>query len=87
VLVRGFRQTGRASFVGLTPDQLLLEAATPRGATPCSGDPGSLQFLGDTDIEVSLMHGGDDSCKGTVAAQRLDTQAEQAFLAPYLPAR
>jgi hypothetical protein len=84
--IPGYRKTGRATFVGLTDVWLELTLSTdvlPRGAAPCAGDSGSPQFLGGSNIQVSVYHTA-AGCYGTGYAQRLDTPAEQAFLAPFL---
>ncbi len=82
--VPGYRKTGRASFVNVTAVWLELTLTTdalPRSAAFGAGDSGSPQFLGGSNIQVSVGHTGAD---GIAYAQRLDTAAEQAFLAPFL---
>ena len=59
----------------------------PRSGALCYGDSGSPQFLGSSNIQVSLMHDVPGACSGTSHNQRLDTSAERRFLAPYLSAR
>lgn len=86
--VPGYRKTGRASFAGLTAHWLELTdsstAAVPHDGALCTGDSGSPQFLGGSDIEVSLLHESDAACNGTSLSQRLDTPTARAFLAPIL---
>jgi hypothetical protein len=87
--VVGYRKTGRVSFVDASDVWLELSQDTdalPRSATPCAGDSGSPLFLGGSDVQVATYHTA-EGCYGTGYAQRLDTPAEQAFLAPYLPGR
>ncbi len=89
--VPGYRKTGRASFVGLTNVWLevsQMSGGLPRSAAPCEGDSGGPLFLGGSDVQVAVFHTFSGSpCGETGYAQRLDTPAEQAFLAPYLPTR
>ncbi len=87
--VAGYRQRGRASIVDVAEGWLVLTQSTdalPRSAAPCAGDSGSPQFLGGSNIQVSVYHTA-SACQGIGYAQRLDTPSEQAFLAPYLPGR
>ena len=51
--------------------------ALPRSAAPCAGDSGSPQFLGGSNIQVSVYHTA-SACQGIGYAQRLDTPSEQA---------
>jgi hypothetical protein len=84
--IPGYRKTGRASFVDANEVWLELSQDTtllPRSASPCAGDSGSPQFLGASNIQVSVYHTA-AGCYGTGYAQRLDTPAEQAFLARFL---
>jgi hypothetical protein len=84
--VAGYRATARASFEGLTPDWLLLSGDAddlPRSGALCQGDSGSPQFFGGSNIQVGLHH-HHPGCAGTSLSQRLDTAAEQAFLAPFV---
>jgi hypothetical protein len=87
--VAGYRKTARASFSDVSGNWLELNEGVgdlPRSGGLCPGDSGSPQFLGGTNIAVSLLHGGSFDCSGIGYSQRLDTPAEQQFLAPYLPA-
>jgi hypothetical protein len=82
----GYRKTARATFHDLAGNWLQLDSAAgeqPHSGGLCTGDSGSPQFLGDTNTQVSLLHESSPGCNGTSYAQRLDTPAEQAFLAPY----
>jgi hypothetical protein len=81
-VVPGFRQTATAPFGALTARQLLLDRS--RGGL-CLGDSGSPQFLGRTNIAVALFSSPGETCQEMVS-QRLDTRAEQRFLAPYVQA-
>jgi Trypsin-like peptidase domain len=84
--IPGYRKTGRASFVDVTDVWLELSQDTtmlPRSASPCAGDSGSPLFLGGSNVQVATYHTA-DGCYGTGYAQRLDTPAEQAFLAPFI---
>jgi hypothetical protein len=63
------------------------EAAPSRLASACYGDSGSPLFLGGSNVQAALFHTTAGPCTGTAYHQRLDTPAEQAFLAPYLPRR
>ena len=86
----GYRKTARAGFHDLSGDWLQLTNtvdAWPRSAGLCYGDSGSPQFLGGSDLQVSLAHDVPGTCAGISHSQRLDTAAERRFLAPYLPAR
>jgi len=87
----GYRKTGRASIIGETDNWLALTQTTgtlPRSAALCAADSGSPQFIGDSNVEVSVQHTGEALlCDGVIYAQRLDTPGEQAFLAPFLPDR
>ncbi len=87
VYVAGYRKTGRASLIDGTDNWLVLTQTTgdlPGNAALCVGDSGSPQFLGGSNVQVSVFHGGALDCIGTGYAQRLDTPAEQSFLAPFL---
>lgn len=80
--IGGYRETARASFAGLEPDWLELVART--GAL-CFGDSGSPQFLGGSNLEVSLLHdagalGDPEACRGGSVSQRLDTPSAAEFL-------
>lgn len=87
IYIAGYRKTGRASFVDATANWLEMTQTTdglPRSAAICLGDSGSPQFLGGSNVAVAVTHGGDLGCNGISYSQRLDTSAEQAFLATYL---
>jgi hypothetical protein len=81
----GYRKTARATFAGLTGNGLeLTDRATsglPRAGSLCQGDSGSPQFLGGSDLAVSILHESDRLCSGPSLSQRLDTPAAHAFLA------
>ena len=88
VYFQGYRKTGRASLVDVAGNWLRLTQNTtslPRSAALCLADSGSPQFLGGSNLVVSILHGGDVVlCNATAYAQRLDTPAEQSFLATFL---
>jgi hypothetical protein len=86
--VPGYRKTARAGFHDLSDNWLQLTNAVgglPRDGALCYGDSGSPQFLGGSNIQVSLFHDMPPTCSGVSHNQRLDTPAERRFLAPYLP--
>lgn len=86
----GYRKAARLAFDALLPDWLLTRSVagrSPRSGTPCYGDSGSPLFLGGSTVQVALFHTTAGPCTGAAYHQRLDTPAEQAFLAPYLPHR
>ena len=56
---------------------------TGSGGT-CYGDSGGPQFLGDTNIVVSITVTGDMFCKSTNVTQRLDIASVQDFLSQYV---
>ncbi len=56
---------------------------TGSGGT-CYGDSGGPQFLGDTNIVVSITVTGDMFCKSTNVSQRLDIASVQDFLSQYV---
>jgi hypothetical protein len=79
----GYRKTARASFQDVSDNWLLLDNTVgghPRDGALCFGDSGSPQFLGRSNIQVSLFHDAPPSCAGTSHSQRLDTRAERQFL-------
>jgi hypothetical protein len=84
--IPGYRKTARASFHDLdgTWLQLTPAGASARGGALCMGDSGSPQFLGGSDIQVSLFHDVAPGClAGPSYSQRLDTAAELSFLRPF----
>ena len=62
---------------GLTRRQLKLKAG------PCFADSGSPQFLGDTNLVVSVFSDAGGECAGPFLSQRLDTRSERRFLAGF----
>ena len=84
----GYRQTAQAPFQALTPMHLRLQLTTGAsvGGGLCAGDSGSPQFLGDSNLAVSLLTNSNlsDSCGGAQAMERLDTPAVRAFLGQYV---
>jgi hypothetical protein len=84
----GYRKAASFAFDALLSDWLLIRSFTGRSpgrGTPCYGDSGSPLFLGGSAVQVALFHTTTGPCTGAAYHQRLDTPAEQAFLAPYLP--
>ena len=83
----GYRKTARLPFHDIDGNWLQLEStveALPRSGALCVGDSGSPQFLGGSNIQVALHHDAPGDCSGVAYVQRLDTPAEQRFLAPFL---
>ena len=79
----GYRQTATAPFKALTAGELLLQGADVSGQGGlCIGDSGSPQFLGPTNIAVSVLSFDGDTCRDPVA-QRLDTPSELRFLSRF----
>jgi secreted trypsin-like serine protease len=72
-------------FNALGPGYLRLSQNIHSGSGgTCYGDSGGPQFLGDTNIVVSITVTGDVFCKATNTAQRLDIASVQDFLEPFL---
>lgn len=89
-LVEGFRQAAQAPFQALTPESLVLQGtpeATGEGYA-CSGDSGGPQFVGDSNLAVSLVGGfpndGDRCGTGARYLQRLDTLVVRGFLSKFV---
>ncbi len=80
LIFEGYRQTRTTSLVRLTKRQVEL-----RGGL-CTGDSGSPQFLGETNVAVGLFSEGGDfsTCLGPYFSQRLDTRSERRFLARFV---
>lgn len=88
--VLGYRQVASAPFQGLTTESLVLQM-TPEatnGGSVCAGDSGGPQFLGTTNLVVSLLGGvmrGDSPCgTGARFLQRLDTPVIRDFLGEHV---
>jgi hypothetical protein len=77
----GYRQTATAPFLALTSRQLLLQRDSGRGGL-CLGDSGSPQFLGTSNVAVSLLSAVGDTCR-EIVGQRLDLPADRGFLARF----
>jgi hypothetical protein len=85
--VRGYRQTATAPFHALSAGQLDLQGADVSGQGGlCLGDSGSPQLLAWSNVAVSLLSAVGDTCR-EIVAQRLDTPAEQRFLARFVKLR
>jgi trypsin len=88
-VLEGYRQTATAPSIGVTPTRLEFDGrtrVTGRGGL-CLGDSGSPQFLGDSNLQLSLLSITADDCNGTLLGQRLDTPSERRFLADYVDLR
>jgi hypothetical protein len=85
-IVEGYRQTATAPFKALLRGRLQLHngSASNRQGGLCYGDSGSPQFLGDSNLAVSLFSEHDEECSEDIFAQRLDTRSERRFLARHL---
>lgn len=88
--VEGFRQVAQAPFQALTPELLVLQGtpeATGEGYA-CAGDSGGPQFVGDSNLAVSLVGGfpnnGDRCGTGARYLQRLDTPVVRGFLGGFV---
>jgi len=85
--VRGYRQRATAPFEALTDRQLHLQGAGASGQGGlCLGDSGSPQFLGSSNLAVSLLSAVGETCR-EIVAQRLDTPAERRFLSRFTKMR
>lgn len=89
-ILKGFRQVASAPFQALTPESLILQAtpeATDAGFV-CSGDSGGPQFLGTSNLAVSLVGGitnqGSPCGTGGRFMQRLDTPVIREFLLEFV---
>jgi hypothetical protein len=85
--IPGYRKTARATLHDVSADWLQLENAAgglPRGGALCMGDSGSPQFLGGSNVQVSLFHDPPPGCVGVAHSQRLDTPAERRFLSRFI---
>lgn len=86
----GYRKTARAPFASLDANWLLLTnivGPRPHNGALCYGDSGSPQFLGRSNLQVSLFHDLTSTCTGLGYNQRVDTRPERRFIAAYLPRR
>lgn len=88
--IDGYRQVAHAPYQALTPHSLVLQG-TPEASSAgyvCSGDSGGPQFVGDSNLAVSLVGGITNSSHlcGTGArfVQRLDTPIVQQFLGQFI---
>ncbi len=87
--VPGYRQVTSAPFQGLSRDWFLFQmtgAATDQGGL-CSGDSGSPDFLGGSNVAMALLGGGgiNQVCgTGVARSQRLDTPAERDFIGQFV---
>ena len=72
-------------FNALGPGMLRISQNIHAGSGgTCYGDSGGPQFLGDTNIVVSITVTGDMFCKATNTTQRLDIASVQEFLSQYV---
>jgi Trypsin len=82
----GYRRRATAPIQSVTPRWvrfLHTTAATGQGSL-CYGDSGSPQFLGDTNLAISLLSHGLTTCRGSARGQRLDTGSARAFLSRFV---
>lgn len=79
------RGMATSSFMALGPDLLclLINAVTGDGG-PCFGDSGGPEFLGDSNLIVSVTAGGDHQCRAMSLNYRLDVPSARTFLAGYV---
>ena len=85
-VMEGYRQTATAPFQALEHGRLVLDGrsgVTGQGGL-CYGDSGSPQFLGDSNLAVSLFSEHVADCNGPLFGQRLDTRSERRFLARFV---
>jgi hypothetical protein len=85
--IPGYRKTARAPLHDVSADWLRLESALdgpPRSGALCMGDSGSPQFLGGSNVQVSLFHDTSPGCSGVAYGQRLDTPAVRSFLSRFV---
>ena len=80
-VLEGYRQTRTTQFEALTRRQLSLKSGL------CFGDSGSPQFVGETNIAVSLFSDPGGECNGPFVSQRLDTRSERRFLSRFVDMR
>lgn len=74
----GVRRSVPGRVRGLTRDHLVIEATGDSAL--CSGDSGAPQFLGGTNIALSVTSIGDATCRSLDLGWRLDGPGTQAFL-------
>jgi hypothetical protein len=76
------RNFATQEFRSLQPDWLTLSANPSTGeGGPCYGDSGGPQFLGETDVTVSVTTFTDGPCRSLTRSLRLDTPSVRRFLA------
>jgi hypothetical protein len=81
----GIREVSWSEFRNLQNAWLHLSqnnAASDSGT--CFGDSGGPQFLGDTDVIVSITVTGDAMCLATNKTYRLDTEPSREFLGQFV---
>lgn len=80
LLAEGYRQTRTTSARRVTHRQIELKAGL------CTGDSGSPQFVGETDVVLAVFSDSGDftTCPGPYLAQRLDTRSERRFLSEFV---
>lgn len=82
----GVRRFSTSPYGGLTQNWLHLlgnHDASGEGGF-CAGDSGGPQFLGESNMIVSITSWGDNVCRSLGMAQRLDTPSVRAFLDDYV---
>jgi secreted trypsin-like serine protease len=81
----GVRMVSHSTFKSLQKAWLHLSQnpATSDSGT-CFGDSGGPQFLGDTDVIVSITVTGDAICRATNRTYRIDTEIALSFIAEFV---
>jgi hypothetical protein len=81
----GVREVSWSEFRNLQKAWLHLSQNNAAGNSgTCFGDSGGPQFLGDSDLIVSITVTGDAMCLATNKTYRLDTEAARGFLGQYV---
>lgn len=81
----GIRRYTTGTFSALTPSWLKVSAnpATGDGGT-CRGDSGGPYLLGDSNMLVAVVSGGDAACRAMDWTYRLDTESARSFLEDFV---
>jgi Trypsin len=81
----GDRRYATQSFLALRPNWLQLSQNPSKGnGGTCFGDSGGPNFLGSSNVIVSITSWGDAACRATSTTYRLDTESAISFLSPFL---
>jgi hypothetical protein len=79
------RRVSTGGFNSLTNAWLKLSGNPSHGdGGTCYGDSGGPQFLGDSNLQVSITITGDTVCRATNVDYRLDTPQARAFLGQFV---